>query len=267
MDFQQINTKFMAQQYLNSRPPAKSKSGPLLYKRHAQKQRDHQKRLPNTTPLFPNIHSGARTFKFLMIYPGATERWPPLTVNMDSPGPTAYSPPSVNYRETTAPSYTFGWKTPPKEGGGRRSWQKTWFQSKHPFTRKVNFSSETNWPSPFHYNQSLNSKPANRPSSPSYTFGQKGTFSFTSKDAPYEPAANRYDTVRGYKQVLQRAPSIIISPAPQHVYRWASKEGTPGPGTYNVEMGHTARLPSSPSFFIQGVRRPKKHETGPFSTL
>ncbi|XP_077162977.1 protein STPG3 isoform X2 [Paroedura picta] len=153
------------------------------------------------------------------------------------------------------------------EGGGRRSWQKTWFQSKNPFTKKADFNRETNWPSPFHYGQSPHSKPANRPSSPCYTFGQKGIFSFTSKDAPYEPAPNKYDTVSGYQQVLQRAPSFIISPAPQQSYRWTNKEGTPGPGTYNVDMGHSARLPNSPSFFIQGERRPKKHETGPFSTL
>ncbi|KAL8174296.1 UNVERIFIED_CONTAM: hypothetical protein K2H54_041552 [Gekko kuhli] len=209
-----------------------------------------------------------------MIYAETTESRPPLTVNVDSPGPAAYPPPSVNCRETTAPSYTFGWKTPPREGGGRRSWQKTWFQSKNPFTKKADFSSETNWPSPFHYSQSPDSKPANRPSSPSYSFGRKGIFSFTSKDAPYEPAPNMYNTVSSYQQVLQRAPSFIISPAPQHAYRWTSKgghyslaDGTPGPGTYNVETGHTARLPSSPSFYIQGVRRPKKHETGPFSTL
>ncbi|XP_060107241.1 protein STPG3 [Heteronotia binoei] len=259
MEFQQINTKFTAQKYLNSRQPVKPKNIPLLYKRHAQNEWSHQTSEPSTSSLFPNIYSGEHS--------RGTDNRPPLTVNVDSPGPAAYSPTSVSYRETTAPSYTFGWKTPPKEGGGRRSWQKTWFQSKNPFTKKADFNRETNWPSPFHYSQPPDAKPANRPSSPSYSFGQKGVFSFTSKDAPYEPAPNKYNTGSGYRQVLQRAPSFIISPAPQHTYRWASREGTPGPGTYNVETGHTARLPSSPSFFIQGVRRPKKHETGPFSTL
>ncbi|XP_077162976.1 protein STPG3 isoform X1 [Paroedura picta] len=259
MEFHQINTKFMAQKYLDNRQSVKPKSIPLLYKRHAQNQRSHPTRQATTSPLFPNIHAGEHS--------RATEGRPLPTANADSPGPAAYPPPSVNCRETTAPSYTFGWKTPPKEGGGRRSWQKTWFQSKNPFTKKADFNRETNWPSPFHYGQSPHSKPANRPSSPCYTFGQKGIFSFTSKDAPYEPAPNKYDTVSGYQQVLQRAPSFIISPAPQQSYRWTNKEGTPGPGTYNVDMGHSARLPNSPSFFIQGERRPKKHETGPFSTL
>ncbi|XP_052523643.1 protein STPG3 [Tympanuchus pallidicinctus] len=42
---------------------------------------------------------------------------------------------------------------------------------------------------------------------------------------------------------------------------------TPGPGAYDVDMGYQACLPSSPSITIQGVRRPKRHETGPFATL
>ncbi|KFV58178.1 hypothetical protein N328_06444, partial [Gavia stellata] len=44
-------------------------------------------------------------------------------------------------------------------------------------------------------------------------------------------------------------------------------ENIPGPGTYNVERGYTTCLPHSPSITIQGIRRPKKHETGPFTTL
>ncbi|KAM6399903.1 protein STPG3 [Rhynochetos jubatus] len=44
-------------------------------------------------------------------------------------------------------------------------------------------------------------------------------------------------------------------------------ETTPGPGTYDVERGYRACLPCTPSITIQGIRRPKKHETGPFTTL
>ncbi|KFQ72120.1 hypothetical protein N335_07022, partial [Phaethon lepturus] len=44
-------------------------------------------------------------------------------------------------------------------------------------------------------------------------------------------------------------------------------ENTPGPGTYDIERGYRACLPRSPSITIQGIRRPKKHETGPFTTL
>ncbi|XP_040541686.1 protein STPG3 isoform X3 [Gallus gallus] len=42
---------------------------------------------------------------------------------------------------------------------------------------------------------------------------------------------------------------------------------TPGPGAYDVDRGYRACLPSSPSITIQGVRRPKRHETGPFTTF
>lgn len=32
----------------------------------------------------------------------------------------------------------------PPEGGGRRAWHSTWFQSKHPFTQKADFVRESN---------------------------------------------------------------------------------------------------------------------------
>uniref|UniRef100_A0ABM5F5F3 Protein STPG3 n=1 Tax=Pogona vitticeps TaxID=103695 RepID=A0ABM5F5F3_9SAUR len=153
------------------------------------------------------------------------------------------------------------------EGGGRRSWQKSWFLCKNPFIRKTDFATETNWPSPFDYGQTLGSQLANRPTSPNFTIGQKTEFSFVNKNTINDPAPNRYDTEQAYKHILNRSPSFVISPAPHLIYRWPRKEGTPGPAAYNVERGHIARLPSTPSFFIQGVRRPKRHETGPFSAL
>ncbi|KAH0615483.1 hypothetical protein JD844_004781 [Phrynosoma platyrhinos] len=213
-------------------------------------------------PLFPDIHSG-RQSKCRTTPEGRLQ----LLGNVDSPGPAAYSPPTLSCRETNAPSYTFGWKTPPRDGGGRRSWQKSWFQSKNPFTRKADFTTETNWPSPFDYGHALGSMLVNRSNSPNFSMGQKREFSLVNKETVNDPAPNHYNTEHAYKQVLFRSPSFIISPAPQLVYRWAKTDDTPGPGAYNVDQGHTARLPSSPSFYIQGVRRPKKHETGPFSTL
>ncbi|KFV56687.1 hypothetical protein N341_07818, partial [Tyto alba] len=42
---------------------------------------------------------------------------------------------------------------------------------------------------------------------------------------------------------------------------------TPGPGSYDLERGYRACLPRSPCIIIQGIRRPKKRETGPFITL
>ncbi|KAM6431348.1 protein STPG3 [Liasis olivaceus] len=258
MDFQKKQIKFMAQKYLDCGQKLKSQTS-TLYKRG---RKSRETRAPS---IFPDIYGGRKSRCHAPQAPKAPQGRMQLLLNVDSPGPAAYSPPSVNCREIIAPSYTFGWKTPPREGGGRRAWQKSWFQSKNPFARKVDFSTETNWPSPSQYGTPLGSKLANRPNTPNFTFGQKGEFSFVNKEAVNEPGPNQYNIERAYTFVLHRSPSIIINPL--GLYRWIEKEGTPGPGTYNVERGHNARLPSCPSFYIQGVRRPKKHETGPFSTL
>ncbi|KFQ90750.1 hypothetical protein Y956_15888, partial [Nipponia nippon] len=44
-------------------------------------------------------------------------------------------------------------------------------------------------------------------------------------------------------------------------------ESVPGAGAYDVERGYGTCSPRSPSVVIQGFRRPKKHETGPLTTL
>lgn len=41
----------------------------------------------------------------------------------------------------------------------------------------------------------------------------------------------------------------------------------PGPATYYVEDCYNSRFPSIPGVVIQGKRRPKRHDTGPFCTL
>ncbi|XP_044848355.1 protein STPG3 isoform X3 [Mauremys mutica] len=155
------------------------------------------------------------------------------------------------------------------KGGGCRSWQKSWFQSKSPFTRKADFNTESNWPSPFHYTQpsTLGPRQASRPGYPSYSIGRKGKFSLVSKDAQINPAPNKYDTTPAYFQVLQTSPSYSIRNRPQGTHQWDSSGNMPGPGLYDHEKGHIACLPSSPSVIIQGIRRPKRHETGPFTTL
>ncbi|XP_063172489.1 protein STPG3 [Candoia aspera] len=260
MDFQKKQIKFMAQKYLDCSQKLKSQSS-SLHKRQVQSSWGHQGRETGTSSTFPDIYGGRKS----RCQPSQGRM--NLILDVDSPGPAAYSPVRTTYRETIAPSYTFGCKTPPREGGGRRAWQKPWFQSKNPFSRKVDFSTETNWPSPSQYSPPLGSRPANRLNTPNFTFSQKGEFSFVNKDSINDPGPNQYNIERAYTFVLHRSPAIIINPVPLMLYRWIGKEGTPGPGTYNVEKGYNARLPSCPSFYIQGVRRPKQHETGPFTTL
>ncbi|CAM5102263.1 unnamed protein product [Natator depressus] len=263
MEYQQKLTKFLAQYYMNGNQHWKPHGKPLLDKQHTQHHWGRLNREPSTF-LLPQISvlKGSR-------YREAMDSRPPLVINVDSPGPAAYSPPTRSCRETSAPAYTFGRKTPPREGGGRRSWQKSWFQSKSPFTRKADFNTESNWPSPFHYTQAstLGPRQASRPGYPSYSIGRKGKFSLVSKDAQIDPAPNKYDTTPAYFQVLQTSPSYSIRNRPQGTHKWGTSGNTPGPGSYDVEKGHIARLPSCPSVIIQGIRRPKRHETGPFTTL
>nr|XP_014338008.1 PREDICTED: uncharacterized protein C9orf173 homolog [Bos mutus] len=42
---------------------------------------------------------------------------------------------------------------------------------------------------------------------------------------------------------------------------------TPGPAAYDVEDCYSSRFPSAARVVIQGVRRPKRHNTGPFCAL
>uniref|UniRef100_A0A7M4EXT8 Uncharacterized protein n=1 Tax=Crocodylus porosus TaxID=8502 RepID=A0A7M4EXT8_CROPO len=158
----------------------------------------------------------------------------PLLTNLDSPGPATYLPTNTSCRETSVPTYTFGRKTPSQEGGGCRSWQKSWFHSKNPFTRKVDFKSEIN---------------------------------VSDANALNNPAPNKYNTAEAYFHMWPTSPSYSICSWSKGTRGWASTENIPGPGAYNVEKGHIARLPKSPSVIIQGTRRPKKHATGPFATL
>ncbi|KAG8142049.1 hypothetical protein E2320_006685 [Naja naja] len=272
MESQKKHIKFMAQKYLDS-SQKKTPQMTSVCKRQRNAwsrfwylvSRGHRGRETSGTPLFPDIYGGKKNSKcnssgrcsrfFFIVLSEETAHQSDekaqsrlqFVLNTDSPGPAAYSPPTMACRETIAPSYTFGWKTPPRgivrEGGGRRAWQKSWFMSKNPFWRKVDFSTETNWPSPSQYGQLLGTNLGNRSNTPNFTFGQRGEYCLINKGEMVPTCL-----LRGQEGI-----PVLVE--------------TPGPGAYNVDKGYNARLPRCPSFYIQGVRRPKKHETGPFSTL
>uniref|UniRef100_A0A8C0J8C4 Uncharacterized protein n=1 Tax=Chelonoidis abingdonii TaxID=106734 RepID=A0A8C0J8C4_CHEAB len=176
------------------------------------------------------------------------------------------------------PKLTLCWLFSP-EGGGRRSWQKSWFQSKSPFTRKADFNTESNvgdacfshwlnlhkFLSPPRAQTGKNRRLCSPRLCPLPVWCH--TFPFIFPDAHINPAPNKYDTTPAYFQVLQTSPSYSIRNRPQGTHQWDSSGNMPGPGLYDIEKGHIARLPSSPSVIIQGIRRPKRHETGPFTTL
>ncbi|XP_045145274.1 protein STPG3 [Echinops telfairi] len=74
---------------------------------------------------------------------------------------------------------------------------------------------------------------------------------------------NAKDVNRELKNPQSPASSMGRSPA---FASGASAWSTPGPGTYHVEDCYNSRFPSTPGV-VMGVRRPKRHDTGPFSVL
>ncbi|XP_035878405.1 protein STPG3 [Phyllostomus discolor] len=167
---------------------------------------------------------------------------------------------------------------PPAEGGGRRAWQTVWLQSDSPFTQKVDFCWEQKWPSPADY------RPLSGPAFPAFSFGAPRPASKT-RDARARPALPRargagprarplsqlpspstYDILPGCRLRGPRSPAFTMSRSPAFA-SWLSSSHTPGPAAYYVEDCYNSRFPSAPGVVIQGVRRPKRHDTGPFCAL
>ncbi|XP_020020825.2 protein STPG3 isoform X1 [Castor canadensis] len=215
------------------------------------------------------------------------ERRPPILTDMDVPGPTKYDVPDASVRESSPhPHYSIGCKHPGREGGGRRAWQTEWLQSESPFTQKADFNREQRWPSPAQYS------PLSRPAFPAFSFGghhgpasktpsgqvrprpswAKGPRAHPPLQASLKPSGekrpspNTYDIFPGYLLQRQRSPAFSMSRSPAFA-SWVVTSGTPGPAAYYVEECYSSRFPSAPGVIIQGVRRPKRHDTGPFCTL
>ncbi|XP_074145153.1 protein STPG3 [Sminthopsis crassicaudata] len=185
------------------------------------------------------------------------ERRPPILIDMDVPGPTQYSAPDASIRESTPhPHYSISCKTPTRDGGGRRAWQTTWFQNESPFTQKADFIREQK-------PCSLGPLQPNRPSFPAFSFGHKRV---TTKAKETRPSPNTYNVLPGFQLKGPRSPAFSMSRS-QTFNSWISPAHTPGPAAYYVEDSYNSRFPSTPGVLIQGERRPKRHETGPFCTL
>ncbi|XP_021506837.1 protein STPG3 isoform X1 [Meriones unguiculatus] len=216
------------------------------------------------------------------------ERRPPILTDLDIPGPTKYEVPSASLRESSPhPHFTIGCKYSGREGGGRRAWQTMWLQSETPFIQKTDFNRERKWPSPAEY------KPLSQPAIPAFSFGgrhrsdvkipqshfrpgmlrARGPCTYTpllADDAQpsgeKRPSPNTYDTLPGRRLQSTRSPAFSMSRSPVFA-SWISSSQTPGPAAYYVNDGYNSCFPSPPGVLIQGVRRPKRHDTGPFSTL
>ncbi|XP_054973403.1 protein STPG3 isoform X1 [Pan paniscus] len=80
------------------------------------------------------------------------------------------------------------------------------------------------------------------------------------------PGPNTYNILPGSRLQSPRSPAFSMSRSPAFT-SWLSTSRTPGPAAYHVEDCYNSRFPSVPGVVIQGVRRPKRHDTGPFCTL
>ncbi|XP_075418577.1 protein STPG3 [Tenrec ecaudatus] len=80
------------------------------------------------------------------------------------------------------------------------------------------------------------------------------------------PGPQPYNVVLlGYVLQNPQSPAFSMGRSPAFV-SGASAWSTPGPGTYHVEDCYNSRFPSTPGV-VMGMRRPKRHDTGPFSVL
>ncbi|XP_006863842.1 PREDICTED: uncharacterized protein C9orf173 homolog [Chrysochloris asiatica] len=201
---------------------------------------------------------------------------PPILTDLDIPGPTKYLLPDASIRESSPhPHYSMGRKLPAQEGGSCRARQ-TWLRSESPFNREQKWPSLTDYP------------PSCRPT---FNFGSHCPTSRTPESharapraggpsawaqAPLQasphllgkkwPSPNTYDILPGYVLQSPRSPAFSMSRSPAFA-SWVCASQTPGPAAYHVESCYNSRFPSTPRVVIQGVRRPKRHDTGPFSTL
>ncbi|XP_023556306.1 protein STPG3 isoform X2 [Octodon degus] len=203
------------------------------------------------------------------------EQRPPLLADPDVPGPAQYEPSAFVRESSPHPHYSIGRRHPGPDGGGRRAWHSAWLQSESPFTQKVDFNREHQWPSPADH------VPSSLPTGPAFSFvgrARPGPLRLRSPRArsllqgpprvpgQQRPGPSAYDVRPGCRLLSPRPPAFSMSRAPAFV-SWLRASCTPGPAAYHVEDCYDACFPSVPGVVIQGARRPKRHDTGPFCAL
>ncbi|XP_063100230.1 protein STPG3 isoform X2 [Cavia porcellus] len=246
MNFDQKAVKFLANFYING--GKHWTHGPLTQKR------------PEGTLLFWSM---------------VLDQRPPFLADPDVPGPAEYVPSAFVRESSPHPHYSIGCRHPGPDGGGRRAWHNAWLQSESPFTQKVDFNNERQWPSPTDH------VPSSLPTGPAFSFGgcakpgpprirgpRARSLLQDLQRVPGEqrPGPTAYDIHAGCRLQHPRSPAFSMSRAPAFA-AWLRASCTPGPATYDVEDCYDVRFPSAPRVVIQGVRRPKRHDTGPFCAL
>lgn len=206
--------------------------------------------------------------KKVITWDEAMDARPPLRVDMEGPGPTAYSPRNRPLKETNSPAWTFGSKCFIEKGGGSRtSWEKTWFQNPEVWTSKVDFYNDSAWPTPTHYRHRPALGPRQRTmiEAPSFTIGTRREMTLNKMGSDKEPSPVDYDKDMADKIVLKNAPAFSHQFRREGTVVWPSKDKGPGPGSYSPKYAYNK--PHGPAFTIRSLRREKSHVLGPFSTF
>uniref|UniRef100_A0A8C3YKC5 Protein STPG3 n=1 Tax=Catagonus wagneri TaxID=51154 RepID=A0A8C3YKC5_9CETA len=181
-------------------------------------------------PAGPRMHMGPLTCT-QTLKERLPERRPRIVADPDVPGPAEYQVPDASIRESSPhPRFSISRK---REGGGCRAWQTMWFQSESPFTQKADF----------HREQKVGASPQ---PAPGRCRDQTG------------PSPDSFHVLPGCRLQSPRPPAFSRAAGPS-----SSAACTPGPATCDVEN----RGPAAPRVVIRGVRRPRRHDMGPFCTL
>nr|XP_030693958.1 LOW QUALITY PROTEIN: protein STPG3 [Globicephala melas] len=179
-------------------------------------------------------------------FPPGLERRPPVVTNLGVPGPTRYRVPDASARECSSLPHSSpsARMHPTRDGGGCRAWQTVWFPRESPVTQN-DFNWEQ-WPSPADY------QPPSPPACPAFSFGGRLT--------PAPP--------RGPSPLGDAAGLGCRAPPPAPPCRSLCRRAcTLGPAAYGVEDCYNSHFPSAMGVVIQGLHRPKCHDTGPFCAL
>ncbi|XP_022320017.2 uncharacterized protein LOC111122525 isoform X2 [Crassostrea virginica] len=193
---------------------------------------------------------------------------PPLRIDMEGPGPCTYSPQNKPLYETNAPSWSFGSKTQPdKDGGGRTSWEKSWFQGPHLYQQKTDFFSDNSWPTPSSYTQRPLLGPRQRTTleAPSFSIGVRRKFDLAKPESTKQPSPVDYEKNQADKVVYRSSPCFSHQFRREGTILWSHNEKTPGPAAYSPRVEQSKLM--RPAFTIRSLRREKSHVLGPFSTF
>ena len=149
-----------------------------------------------------------------------------------SPSPCSYVLPRKSCREKNAPAYTFGsrcfvekslsWLRSSlicklldfAEGGSRTGWQKQWFAHSDPFTTKVDFNREKEWPTPFHY--PAKTTLGNQITKMTFPAWSMGTRLSTNPTIASEnnPSPDTYDTNSAFRKLMAKNTRITMKSRP-----------------------------------------------------